>query len=78
MKTTQITVKEVDEKVFQELKLAALKGKMTVGVALTLAIETWLSTLNKLKGNLSDLKPIDWGPGTEYASEQVDEIMYGD
>ncbi len=78
MKAKQITVKEVDEKAFQELKAAAAKNKMPVGVALSLAIETWLSTLRKTKGKLSELKPINWGEGTEHLSEQVDKILYGD
>ena len=47
MKTTQITVKEVDAKAFQELKSIAVKNKMNVGTALTLAIESWTSSLKK-------------------------------
>ncbi len=77
MKTTQITVKEVDQKTFQELKAAAIKSKLTVGAALNIAIETWLSSLRKTKGKLSELKPTDWGPGTEHTSEEIDEILYG-
>jgi len=78
MKTTQITVKEVDEKAFQELRAVAIKSKMTVGAALTLAIENWISSLRKAKGKLSELKPRSWGPGTEYLSEQMDEVLYGE
>jgi len=75
---TQITVKEVDETTFQELKSEAIIRKITVGTALTLAIENWLSSLKKTKGKLSELKPRNWGPGTEYTSEQADEILYGE
>ncbi len=78
MKTTQITVKEVNEEIFRELKAAAVRNKMTVGATLSLAIETWLSQLKKKKGNLSELKSINWGPGTEHLSEQIDEIIYGE
>jgi len=75
---TQITVKEVDEKAFQNLKAEAAKRKMTVGTALTWAIENWLSSLEPIRGRLSDLKPRDWGPGTERVSEEIDEILYGE
>ena len=79
MKTTQITVKEVDEKTFQELKAAAVKSKMTIGTALTLAIEQWVSSLRKTRlSKLSELKPRKWGNGTERLSEEVDEILYGE
>jgi len=51
---------------------------MTVGTALTWAIENWLSSLEPIRGRLSDLKPRDWGPGTERVSEEIDEILYGE
>ncbi|MEK6955023.1 MAG: hypothetical protein AABW52_00025 [Nanoarchaeota archaeon] len=75
---TQITVKEVEEKTFQELKSEAANMKMSIGAALTIAIESWLSSIRKPKGSLLKWKPRDWGPGTENLSEQVDEIIYGD
>ena len=78
MKTTQITVKEVNEKAFQELKATAIKGKMTVWTALTLAIENWLSSLKEKKGIFSELKPRNWGHGTERLSEEIDKIIYGE
>ncbi len=74
---TQITVKEVDEESFKELKAEAVRRKMGVGIALTLAIESWLSSLKQKKGSLSELKSRNWGPGTEYLSEKVDEAIYG-
>ncbi|MBS3175024.1 hypothetical protein J4440_04045 [Candidatus Woesearchaeota archaeon] len=75
---TQITVKEVDKKIFQELKAEAIKRKLNVGTALTLAMQNWLSSLRKKKKDLLDLKPSDWGPGTERLSEQIDEVIYGE
>ena len=78
METTQITVKEVDAKAFQELKSIAVKNKMNVGTALTLAIESWTSSLKKKKKDLLDLKPTKWGLGTEHTSEEIDQIIYGD
>ena len=75
---TQVTVKEVDEDSFKELKAEAVRRKMGVGAALTLAIENWLSSLKQKKGSLSELKPRNWGPGTEYLSEDVDKVIYGE
>ena len=75
---TQITVKEVDEKAFQELKAQAAKNKMTVGAALTLAIETWLSSTKRAKADLAELKAVSWGQGTERLSEKIDEALYGE
>jgi len=75
---TQITVKEVDKETFNELKAEAIKRKIKVGMALTWAIENWLSSLKKTKESLSDWKPRKWGPGTEHLSEQIDEVLYGD
>ena len=78
MKKTQITVKEIDEGAFKELKVEAIRRKMTVGTALTLAINNWLSSLKKTRKSLLEWKPTDWGSGTERLSEEVDEIIYGD
>ena len=74
---TQITVKEVDEKTFHELKAEAARRKMNVGTALTLAIHYWLSS-KKPKKDFVDWKPTSWGAGTERLSEQIDEVIYGD
>ena len=32
----------------------------------------------KVKRSLLDLKPFDWGEGTENSSEEIDVILYGD
>jgi len=34
--------------------------------------------LGKKKRKLTDLKPVDWGKGSEKTSEQMDEILYGE
>ena len=73
---TQITVKDVDEKTFRELKAAAVKARMAVGRALTMAMHTWLTELEKPKKKLTDFEPVRGGPGTEKLSEQIDEILY--
>lgn len=72
----QITVKDVNEETFHELKAYAVKNKMTVGTALTMAMHTLMTSLKKRKGKLSDVKPFVGGAGTERLSEQMDEVLY--
>ena len=60
----QITVKDVDEKTFQELKAAAAKAKMPIGSALNMAIHSWLATIAKPKLKFTEWKPIRGPPGT--------------
>ncbi len=73
----QITVKDVDEKTFQEMKAVAVKNKIKVGRALTLAMHTFLSQMQKPRARLADVRSFQGSKGTERVSEQVDEILYG-
>ena len=73
----QVTIKNVDEQAFSELKAEAAKKKLPVGRALSLAIETWLSESKKPKLFLSKWKTIKGGAKTRFLSEQVDSILYG-
>jgi len=75
---TQITVREVDETVFREFKAEATRLGLTMGAALTLAMEKFKSELQRKKGTLTSLKPMPWKKGTERLSEEVDAIMYRD
>ncbi len=72
----QITVKDVDEKTFHELKSYAIQNKMTVGRAMTLAMHTLVMRRHRSRGKLLQVKPFDGGPGTEHLSERVDEVLY--
>ena len=74
---TQITVRDVDKDVFREFKAEATRQGMKVGSALTLAMLKFKSDLRKKK-KLTLWEPVDWGPGNEHVSEQVDDIMYGE
>ncbi len=64
MRTITITVKGVDKKLFQELKAEAKRRKISVGLALTLAIKSWLSQ-KRTKEKISSLKSRDWDSKTE-------------
>ena len=73
----QLSVKEVDEKVFREFKAEAVRDGMKVGQALTLAMQFWIQKVEKKpKLSLIDLKPRDWGKGTERLSEESDSVLY--
>ncbi len=73
----QVTIKNVDEHAFSELKAEAAKKKLPVGRALSLAIENWLSESRKPKLSLSKWKTIKGGAKTRLFSEQIDSLLYG-
>ncbi len=72
----QLSVRDVDEKVFREFKAAAVRNKVKLGGALTLAMMKFRQELDR-KRKFTDFKPTKWGKGSEHVSEQVDEILYG-
>ena len=73
----QVTIKNVDEQAFSELKAEAARIKLPVGRAISLAIENWLSQSKKPILQLSRWKTVKGGPKTKRLSEQVDSILYG-
>ncbi|MBI3052157.1 hypothetical protein HYY74_06935 [Candidatus Woesearchaeota archaeon] len=73
----QVTIKNVDEDAFSELKAEAARWKMPVGAALSLAIERWLAESRKPRLKLSNWKTEKGNGKTTFYSEQVDEILYG-
>ncbi len=73
----QLSVKNVDENIFKSFKAKAVKEKIKLGKALNLAMQEFIAKRKvRPKLNFLDLKPTDWGPGTERLSEQIDEILY--
>lgn len=73
----QVTIKNVDEEAFSELKAEAARKKLPVGIALSLAIEKWLSESKKPKLQLANWDTIKGGAKTRLLSEQIDSILYG-
>ena len=73
----QVTIKNVQEHVFRDFKAESVRECLKVGDTLTLAMKLWLEK-SKKKPKLSflDLKPRDWGKGTEKLSEEIDRIVY--
>lgn len=76
-----VMFKNIDEKILREFKSEAVLEGKTFGQALVEALLTWLEQRQllrkKKKMKLSDLKPIDFGPGSERTSLEVDKIVYG-
>ncbi|RMF90457.1 MAG: hypothetical protein D6733_03835 [Methanobacteriota archaeon] len=74
-----ITVRDVDEKVFRRFKAEAVKEGQKLGQAVTRAMKFWLEKKHEERGpakSLLDLKPIDWGEGTEKTSTEIDSLLY--
>ena len=74
----QVTIRNVDEKIFREFKADAVRKGMTLGTASTLAMQKFRAELGREKPKFTLLKPVNWGQGTEHVSEEVDVILYGD
>lgn len=73
----QVSIKDVDENVFREFKAESVRGGLKIGKALTLAMQMMLKKSEKKpKMRFLDLKPKDWGKGTEMVSEEIDRILY--
>lgn len=75
-----ITVRDVNEKAFRQLRTEAVSRGLKTGVAASEAFMQWASKEKpgKRKGkSLFDLKPIDWGEGSEFYSSRFDEYLYG-
>ena len=73
------TIRNLDERVYRELKArAALSGK-NIGELVTEAIRCHLArpTSMSKRGSLRDLTPEAYPKGNERLSEQVDTIVYG-
>ena len=73
----QVTIKNVDGDAFSELKAEAARKKLPVGIALSLAIEWWLSESKIPQLPLIKWKTMKGGADTKLLSEQVDSLLYG-
>ncbi len=74
-----VTIKNMNRKLYQEFKAEAARRGLEVGEALTLAIQEFMKS-ERMSKNLSilEFEPFDWGEGSETVSEDVDAILYGD
>jgi len=72
------TIRNLDEEAYRQLKArAAVEGK-SVGEAMTEAIRLYIAQGRKRKTrSIRDMKVVDFGPGTEHLSEEIDQVLYG-
>jgi hypothetical protein len=73
------TIRNIDEEAYRRLRTWAAHEGISIGEALSQLVlrHVELPTRARRKVSFWDLKPWDWGPGTERTSEEVDEIVYG-
>lgn len=74
-----ITIRGADKGLFLEFKAEAVRERKRVGDVFNALIREWLSRHKPTQRKLSllDIKPFDFGPGTENLSQEVDEVLYG-
>jgi hypothetical protein len=70
------SIRNIDPKALQRLRVEAKRKGITMGDSLTEAIEQYLTQPNR-KFDASKIPVWDWGPGNERVSEEIDEILYG-
>ena len=74
-----ITIRGLDEAVFRRFKAKAVEEGLKIGEAVTQAMKLWIRERSiKPKGSLLDIKPFNWGEGTERVSIEIDQILYGE
>lgn len=71
----QLSVRNINERIFKAFKTKAVKEDLSVGEAMNLAMQLWLEG-KKGKVSILDLKPMDFGKGTEKLSKEIDKTLY--
>jgi hypothetical protein len=80
MEKTFVGIRDVDEETFRKFRSLAIERKMKIGEALSLAMKKMMNDKNKegkKKIGIINIKPLDFGKGTENSSEEIDKIIYG-
>jgi hypothetical protein len=77
-----ITIRDINPRFWRELKVKAVREGMTIGEAVNVAIEKWLSEYKEKESKKTksfwDLKPFKFeGKDAGQLSTKVDEIVYG-
>lgn len=73
------TIRNLDEGAYRRLKARAAAEGKTIGEALNEAMEVYakLGAVFPKTGSILDLKPVDFGKGSERLSEEIDAVVYG-
>ncbi len=79
-----ITIRDVNPRIWKEIKIEAVRGGLTLGQTINMALEEWLneyrkkSARKKIKG-FWDLKPLDLEiKDASELSLNVDKVLYGE
>lgn len=74
-----VTLRDFDDRLYRALKSEAVRDDLTMVEALSAAVALWLKehTHAKKKKSVFDFKPVDFGPGSERSSEEIDDVVYG-
>jgi len=75
-----ITIRNIDDKLYHEFKAEAIRTGLTVGAAINSAIQVWLNQKHKKTPKYSFLEynAVDFGEGTENLSENYEQYLYGE
>jgi hypothetical protein len=78
MTSMNVTIRNLDASVFRKFKARAVEEGMKLGDAVAQAMDMWTKRrTGKPHASLLDIKPFDWGEGTEKVSVEIDRILYG-
>lgn len=74
------TIRNLDARLYRAALARAKARGQTVGALVNEALRAFLKAQppKARRHSFLDFKPIDFGPGTEHLSEQVDEVLYGE
>lgn len=79
MEKTFVGIRNVDEETFRKFRSLAIERKMNIGEALNLAMKKMIANKNKeekKETGIINIKPMDFGKGTENSSGEIDKILY--
>lgn len=73
------TIRNLDERLYRELKARAARSGKTMGEVVNEAMEAYLGRpVDRPRGrSLAELRPQDYPDGNERLSEEIDDIVYG-
>jgi len=73
----QLSVKNVDDDIFRHFKAESVRHGLSVGPALTLAMQSWLARQpKKPQMSLLHFQPQHFGKDTQHMSEEIDSLLY--